>query len=181
MACSITGERGALHTLGVIKSDWTAVIMRNGGCVPGHSIRAAFHQWGPAAVSPYVYLLEQTTGRLPTGTHTHIHTQTHYRSYTHAPSFRHMGQQLCMCTNAAAGDSHICHEYKCTLGRAKTRSHDAKRHILSGLSWVTFITFSLSLAFFGLFWAHSTGEHNKRITIQTWQCNTIWEKQRLLF
>lgn len=48
--------------------------MRNGGCVPGHSIRAAFHQRGPAAVSPYVYLLEQTTGRLPTGTHTHRHT-----------------------------------------------------------------------------------------------------------
>lgn len=51
--------------------------MRNGGCVSGHSIRAAFHQRGPAAGSPHVDLLEQTTGRLPSGTHTHTIVLTH--------------------------------------------------------------------------------------------------------
>lgn len=50
--------------------------MRNGGCVAGHSIHAAFHHRGPAAVSPHVYLLEQTTGRLPTGSASRTHTHT---------------------------------------------------------------------------------------------------------
>lgn len=80
--------------------------MRNGGCVPGHSINAAFHQSSSrgalllVSVSPYAHLQEQTTGRLPTGSHTitFVHTRLHVdiweseRSYartTHARTHAH--------------------------------------------------------------------------------------------
>lgn len=86
--------------------------MRNGVCVPGHSISAASHQRGPAAsLFPYAHLLEQTTGRLPTGSHTHYHIHTHMRLHvdmwereraqtqTHRPTADHMYTHMAKCAH----------------------------------------------------------------------------------
>lgn len=84
MARSITGERGALHALRVIKSDWTAVIMRNGGCVPGSFYQSCLsseqRKKGLFCSSPFLRLQEQTTSRRPAGL-------THTITFTHSPLF----------------------------------------------------------------------------------------------
>lgn len=86
--------------------------MRNGGCVPGHSINTAFHQsrGGEApllvSVSPYAHLTAQTTRSLATGSralsysytyaftrpcgweHIHTHGDTQTNTYTPAHNLK---------------------------------------------------------------------------------------------
>lgn len=135
--------------------------MRNSGCVPGHSSSAAFHQSrGRGAlllvsVSPYAHLLEQTTGRLPTGSNTHTHTITFAHTRLHVDLWE---SERATCASAQANEwSHLqSHGHKHTytlsdidVAQAHNHTISTERHILHVLHWVTFITFS-RWSFFGL-------------------------------
>ena len=129
MARSITGEYGAVHTLRVIKSDWTAVIMRNGGCVPGHSISVAFHQsrgrGGPAARLCFSICASSRTNNWQAA-----YRRAHTITFTHTPSCRHVGEWTCTCTNThgPTTDHMYIHMAKGLHTNTHTHTHTSMWH-----------------------------------------------------
>lgn len=138
------------------------------------------------SVSPYAYHLEQTTGRLPTGWQKKPHTLSHSHTHARTPLRRHAWRVIA-CTRRRTGRRPTaCFCFKFSGLNAQThsdaRSHHGTvntTHSLRSLRWVTFTTFFTS-SFFGLFWAHSTDEHNKnkrrkkKGLLYTNKCNTMF-------
>lgn len=128
--------------------------MRNGSCVPGHSIRAAFHQsrgrGAPAATLCFSICVSSRTNNRQAA-----YGLAHTIAFTHGPSCGRAGVHVHKHTGPVTD-----HMYTHTHTQSHYSTVNNERHILHVLRWVTFITF-LSLSLFGLFWTHSSIEHNE--------------------
>lgn len=167
--------------------------MRNSGCVPGHSSSAAFHQSrGRGAlllvsVSPYAHLLEQTTGRLPTGSNTH----THYHIRTHATSRRLVGEwarnmrkrtgQRVIAPTVTWPQAHIhAVRHRCGTSAQSHRKHRTTHSSCSSLGDIhNFLTVIL-LWSLHLFTRRNTSRGASLYTGE--ECNTVvWEPCTILY
>lgn len=147
--------------------------MRNCGCVPGHSISAAFHQSRDrgalllVSVSPYAHLQEQTTDRLPTGSHTLSHSYTHslmqtcgserVHAQTHRPTTDNMYIHMAKCTHTNIHIHTVTHQYGMS-----TPSHHEHETVRSSYSLLGGIHNFLIIIFLWSLQAQSTSEQKKR-------------------
>lgn len=179
MARSITGECGALHTLRVIKSDWTAVYEKRRLCSGSFyqsCLSSEQRQRGPAAslfLHMHIFKNKQLAGCLQAHTHYHIHT--------HAPSCRHVGEWTQ--THKLTGQRLITRIFTWLTVHIQTHIHTVthqcgtstpshRKHRVTHSSCFPMgdiHNFLINIFLWSL-QAHSTSEHNKRdYTIHKWR------------